>query len=132
MQDQSFTRTIFKTEEEALRQQPAALKQNAFKQEPQDNSFMPIPSAMTTPPPEQSPIPQPLIVSTTNFPGMYGFNIAFPEEKAPPTKSVQWTYSPSLDKLFLKMRCIAPMRLKLQGMIFNVYVCLWSSAHTNA
>ena len=116
--EQSFTRVMFKPEQGILKQEPATFKQEsfpvAFKQEPVNNSF--LPSAMTTPPPEQ-PIPQPLIVSNTDFPGHYGFDIGFDEEKSPPTKSVQWTYSPYLNKLFMKMRCIVPIRLKLQGKI---------------
>ena len=83
-----------------------------FKREPEENPV--IPSTMATPPPEQ-PIPQPLIVSNTDFPGGYGFDLGFAEEKGPLTKSVQWTYSPSLKKLFVKMRCIVPLRFKLQG-----------------
>lgn len=83
-----------------------------FKREPEENPV--IPSTMATPPPEQ-PIPQPLIVCNTDFPGGYGFDLGFAEEKGPLTKSVQWTYSPSLKKLFVKMRCIVPLRFKLQG-----------------
>ena len=83
-----------------------------FKQEPEDNPF--IPSTLATPPPEQ-PIPQPLIVCNTDFPGLYGFGLGYEEEKSPPTKSAQWTYSHTLEKLFVKMRCIVPIRIRLQG-----------------
>ena len=99
-------------------QQPVVFKQEgepvAFKQESHDNTILPVPSTMPTPPPEQ-PILQPLIVSNTDFPGSYGFGIGFEEEKSPPTNSVHWTYSPYLRKLFLKMLCIMPIRLKLHG-----------------
>ena len=109
--------------ERTFKQQLTMLKQEqmplVFKQEPTDNSFIPVPSTMATPPPEQ-PIPQPLIVSNTDFPGQYGFDLGFEEEKSPPTKSAQWTYSPYLEKLFVKMRCIVPIRLKLQGKIGNL------------
>ena len=81
-----------------------------FKREPEENPIIPS----TTPPPEQ-PIAQPLIVCNTDFPGGYGFNLGFQEEKLPVTKSAQWTFSPSLNKLFVKMRCIVPLRFKLQG-----------------
>jgi len=113
--EQSFTRS--NSMERTFKQQLTMLKQEqlplVFKQEPTDNSFIPVPSTMATPPPEQ-PIPQPLIVSNTDFPGQYGFDLGFEEEKSPPTKSAQWTYSPYLEKLFVKMRCIVPIRLKLQ------------------
>ena len=107
---------MFKPEPVTFRQQPVLFKQEAvpvaFKKEPDENSF--VPSALSTPPPEQ-PIPQPLIVSNTDFPGTYEFDLGFEEEKGPVTKSVQWTYSPDLQKLFMKMRCIVPIRLKLKG-----------------
>lgn len=93
-----------------LKPEPSAL---IFKQEPNDNSRF-IPSTMTTPPPEQ-PIPQPLIVCNTDFPGMYSFDLGFEEEKGPLTKSAQWTYSATLKKLFVKMRCIVPLRFHLKG-----------------
>jgi len=83
-----------------------------FKREPEENPVIPL--TMATPPPEQ-PVPQPLIVCNTDFPGSYGFDLGFQEEKGPLTKSAQWTYSPSLKKLFVKMRCIVPLRFKLQG-----------------
>lgn len=54
-------------------------------------------------------------MSNTDFPGRYYFDIGYEEEKVPVTKSVHWTYSPYLDKLFLKMRVIVPFRIKLQG-----------------
>ena len=54
-------------------------------------------------------------MSNTDFPGKYCFDIGYEEEKVPVTKSVHWTYSPYLDKLFLKMRVIVPFRIKLQG-----------------
>lgn len=92
-----------------LKQEPSTF----LKREPVDNSRF-IPSTMTTPPPEQ-PIPQPLIVCNTDFPGTYGFHLGFEEEKGPLTKSAQWTYSPTLKKLFVKMRCIVPLRFRLQG-----------------
>ncbi|KAJ7393406.1 Tumor protein 63 [Desmophyllum pertusum] len=100
LQDNSF-RSDFKQESTGFKQEPENL----------DNSF--IQSTIATPPPEQS-MPQPLIVCNTDFPGMYGFDLYFEEEKSPPTKSAQWTYSPSLKKLFVKMRCIVPLRVKLQ------------------
>ena len=110
MSEQSFTRSMCRAETMPFNQQPVA-----FKQEPDvNNTLLPVPSTMPTPPPEQ-PIPQPLIVSNTDFPGSYGFGIGFEEEKSPPTKSVHWTYSPYLKKLFLKMRTIVPIRFKLQG-----------------
>ncbi|XP_078373715.1 cellular tumor antigen p53-like isoform X2 [Oculina patagonica] len=93
-----------------LKQEPTC--STSFKREPVDNSRF-ISSTMTTPPPEQ-PIPQPLIVCNTDFPGTYGFDLGFEEEKGPVTKSVHWTYSPALKKLFVKMRCIVPLRFRLQ------------------
>ena len=54
-------------------------------------------------------------MSNTDFPGRYCFDIGYEEEKVPVTKSVHWTFSPYLDKLFLKMRVIVPFRIKLQG-----------------
>ncbi|XP_022799560.1 cellular tumor antigen p53-like isoform X3 [Stylophora pistillata] len=89
-----------------LQQQPG------FKQEPLDNTS-PLPSTLATPPPEE-PSPQPLIVCNTDFPGLYGFGLGFEVERSPPTKSAQWTYSPTLEKLFVKMRCIVPIRVKLR------------------
>lgn len=90
---------------------PNPQQQSGFKQEPLDHSPT-LPSTLATPPPEQ-PSPQPLIVCNTDFPGLYGFSLGFEEEKGPPTKSAQWTYSPTLEKLFVKMRCIVPIRVKL-------------------
>lgn len=92
---------------------PNPQQQSGFKQEPLDHSPT-LPSTLATPPPEQ-PSPQPLIVCNTDFPGLYGFSLGFEEEKGPPTKSAQWTYSPTLEKLFVKMRCIVPIRVKLNG-----------------
>lgn len=107
--DQNFTQPTSKAVE------AASFKREAItcKEEHIENGLMPLPPKMPTPPPEQA-IPQPLIVSNTDFPGLYGFDVGFDQEKSPPTKSAHWTYSPYLDKLFLKMRCIIPFRLKLQ------------------
>ena len=104
--DESFTQGSYKPEEVGVKQHPIICKQ-----EPLSNGLK------STLSPEQS-APQPLIVSNTDFPGKYCFDIGYEEEKGPPTKSVQWTYSPYLDKLFLKMRCIVPFRIKLQGEFF--------------
>ena len=102
LQDNSFRSDLVRQE----------LNNTHFKREPEENPI--IPSTMATPPPEQ-PVPQPLIVCNTDFPGRYGFELGFAEEKGPLTKSAQWTYSPSLEKLFVKMRCIIPLKFKLQG-----------------
>lgn len=97
--DQPFTRT--------------ALKQEPIESPPEQDTKPFFPPMVTTPPPDL-PNTQPLIVCNTDFPGYYGFGIGFEEEKSPPTKSAQWTYSPYLEKLFMKMRCIVPMRIKMQ------------------
>ena len=119
MQEQNFTRSMFKPEPVAFRQQPVLFKQEAvpvaFKKEPDENLFILATLATLPSPPPEQPIPQPLIVSNTDFPGTYGFDLGFEEEKGPVTKSVRWTYSPDLQKLFVKMRYIVPIRLKLKG-----------------
>ena len=101
--DQNFSQGSYKPEEIAVKQHPIVCKEEHLSN-----------GLKSSPSPEQSS-PQPLIVSNTDFPGRYCFDIGYEEEKVPVTKSVHWTYSPYLDKLFLKMRVIVPFRIKLEG-----------------
>ncbi|XP_015752291.1 PREDICTED: tumor protein 63-like [Acropora digitifera] len=101
--DQNFSQGSYKPEEIGVKQHAIVCKQEHLSN-----------GLKSSPSPEQSS-PQPLIVSNTDFPGRYCFDIGYEEEKVPVTKSVHWTYSPYLDKLFLKMRVIVPFRIKLQG-----------------
>lgn len=101
--DQNFSQGSYKPEEIGVKQHAIVCKQEHLSN-----------GLKSSPSPEQSS-PQPLIVSNTDFPGRYYFDIGYEEEKVPVTKSVHWTYSPYLDKLFLKMRVIVPFRIKLQG-----------------
>ena len=118
MSEQSLTRSMCRAEAMPFSHQPVVFKQESDV----NNTCLPEQSSMPTPPPEQ-PIPLPLILANTDFPGSYGFDIGFEEEKSPPTKSAQWTYSPHLDKLFMKMESIVPIQLKLQGLFSIMLMC---------
>ncbi|KAK3735757.1 hypothetical protein QZH41_008909, partial [Actinostola sp. cb2023] len=51
----------------------------------------------------------------TDFPGRYQFDIGFQEEKGQPVKSAPWTYSQQLEKLFIQMRNLVPIRFIIRG-----------------
>ncbi|XP_076818758.1 uncharacterized protein LOC143464712 isoform X3 [Clavelina lepadiformis] len=61
-----------------------------------------------------SPHVKPSIPSNTDYPGDYGFQINFGETTESAPKSAQYTYSPSLNKLFVKMNVTCPIRFKCE------------------
>lgn len=60
------------------------------------------------------PIPESGIVPTnTNFPGEYNFGISFEQQPEKTTKSTSWTYSDSLDKLFVVHKKACPVKFRV-------------------
>jgi len=74
-------------------------------------AFTPSPARPFDYPP-QSPSTKPSIPANTDYPGEFDFQIDFGELTDYAPKSAQYTYSKSLNKLFVKMNVTCPIRFK--------------------
>ena len=53
--------------------------------------------------------------SNVEYPGPYQFEVMFEHVAGTPTKSINWTYSEEVKKLFVRMNTICPIRFKVVG-----------------
>ena len=56
----------------------------------------------------------PTVPSNTLYTGNYGFEISF-QHQTKETKSITWTYSETLKKLFVRMASTCPIRFKTRS-----------------